>query len=73
MNVFSVQRVASDDSETLAPCVTVEARSPVQAGEAVLAERLALHGEIVRAKCWFLKEDFTPQSVQLYAANAVSR
>jgi hypothetical protein len=68
MNVFSVQRIALDGSADLAACVTVEAECTVKAGELVLSEPLSLHGQVVKAKVWYLKDDYTPQWVNLYAA-----
>ena len=64
LGLFSVQPVFGAGSN----CVTVEAQGPLQAGELVLSERLALFGEVARAKIWFLKDDWTPESVVLYSA-----
>jgi hypothetical protein len=70
MNVFSVQRTDANTDKGFGDCVTVEALCPVGAGELVLSEPLALHGSVLRAKIWFLKDDYTPQSVELYSAAA---
>lgn len=67
MELYSVQRITGDAVESLASCVTVEAQCPVGAGELVLSQPLALHGDTVLARIWYLKEDYTPQSVNLYA------
>lgn len=69
MNVFSVQRTEARTGNGFGACVTVEALCPVGAGELVLSEPLALHGSVLRAKIWYLKADYTPQSVDLYAAS----
>jgi hypothetical protein len=68
MDVFSVQRVSRDGVVDASDCVTIQAQCAVRAGEVVLAERLSLHGEVIRAKVWTLKDDFTPHSISLYAA-----
>ena len=73
MNVFSVQPAQADADNGFENCVTVEALCPVGAGEMVLSEPLALHGSVVRAKIWFLKEDYTPQSIELYAGQERDR
>lgn len=70
MELFSVQRIVGDQVDTLAGCITVEARCPVGAGELVLSQPLSLHGEVPLARIWYLKDDYTPQSVNLYAASA---
>ena len=74
MNLFSVQSIIADNENTKSgACVTVEALCPVGAGELVLAEPLALHGSVLRAKIWYLNDDYTPRSIDLYAAHIPSR
>jgi len=68
MELFSVQRIIGKEAEPLGRCITVEAKCPLGAGEMVLAQPLALHGEVPLARIWYLKDDFTPESVNLYAA-----
>lgn len=72
MDIFSVQRICADGTPDQGACVTVEAQCTVRAGEIVLSEPLSLHGQVVKAKVWYLKEDYTPQSVILYAAERAS-
>lgn len=67
MNVFGVQRIFMDGTADESKVITVEAECTVRAGELVLSEPLSLHGQVVKAKVWFLKDDFTPHSVNLYA------
>ena len=69
MEVFGVQRISKDENRASEKCLTVQAQCAVRAGEIVLAEPLSLHGEVVRAKVWCLKEDFTPHFVDLYAVH----
>ena len=68
MDVFGVQPISGDRNRLSGDCVTVQARCAVKAGELVLEEPLSLHGAVVRAKVWCLKDDFTPHYVDLYAA-----
>ena len=70
MEVFGVQRISRDGSRTSDECLTVQAQCAVRAGEIVLAEPLALHGQVVRAKVWCLKDDLTPHFIELYAAQS---
>lgn len=66
---FSVQACANQGSELVfSGCVHVEARSPVDAAERVLHEKLTLSGHPahVRAKVWRLGEDYQPVSILLY-------
>ncbi|WIJ24456.1 hypothetical protein [Devosia sp. RR2S18] len=66
---YSVQACKpAEGAIELSECIQVKASCPVKAGEVALREKLALHGKQLRAKVWFLREDFTPQSVLLYAA-----
>jgi hypothetical protein len=68
MDIFGVQRISKDGDNASDECLTVHAHCAVKAGEIVLAEPLSLHGHVVRAKVWCLKDDFTPHFVDLYAA-----
>jgi hypothetical protein len=70
LGLFSVQRIEMQQGQA-SSCVTVEAKGPLQAGELVLAEPLQLSGRVVRAKIWYLRDDWTPQSVSLYSAEHV--
>ena len=70
MDFFSVQRVSGDGMLVSPDCTTVQARCAVKAGEVVLSEPLCLHGQIVRARVWTLKDDFTPHAIDLYAAQS---
>jgi hypothetical protein len=71
MDVFSVQHVSTDGTPLSSDCVTVQALCAVKAGEVVLSEPLCLHGRVVRARVWCLKNDFTPHAVNLYAAQSM--
>jgi hypothetical protein len=67
MEVFGVQRISRNGNQAADECLTVHAQCAVKAGELVLAEPLSLHGQVVKAEVWCLKDDFTPHFVDLYA------
>jgi hypothetical protein len=70
MDVFGVQPISKSGNRAPEECLTVQAQCAVRAGEIVLAEPLSLHGQVVRAKVWCLKDDFTPHFVDLYAVQS---
>lgn len=68
---FSVQLIDVLGNESM-DCQHVEAMSPTHAAEIALGETLSLFGspQLMRARVWRLKEDFTPVSVVLYSTDA---
>lgn len=70
IEVLGVQRVSMDTELAIDECLTVQAQCAVKAGELVLAEPLSLYGRVIRAKVWYVKDDFTPHFVDLYAAHS---
>jgi hypothetical protein len=52
--------------------VTVEATSPLKAGEVALGQPLALEGKSVRAIVWRLTAGFVPLRVTLYDVDMVA-
>lgn len=70
MEVFGVQRVSSDGKQASNECLTVQAQCAVKAGELAVGEPLSLHGQVLKAKVWCLRNDFTPHFIDLYAAQS---
>lgn len=69
---FNVQPVLDDGTIDKTRNVTVEATSPLKAGEAALGQPLALEGKPVRAIVWRLTAGFVPLRVTLYDVDMVA-
>lgn len=69
---FNVQPVLDDGTVDKTRNVTVEATSPLKAGEAAFGQPLALEGKSVRAIVWRLTAGFVPLRVTLYDVDMVA-
>ena len=69
---FNVQPVLDDGTVDKTRNVTIEATSPLKAGETALGQPLALEGKSVRAIVWRLTAGFVPLRVTLYDVDLVA-